>query len=320
MTINNTSACPLSYKISLKDIAKQNSVAESTVYIIGGLYGNVAALDEILTLAKQEESTPALIFNGDFNWFNRCHKDFNYINNTVLQYTALKGNIETELSAENSDGCGCFYPDWVDKNTIKLSDEIIKELRKEFFNEHNILLELSKLPSFYKININGSKILIVHGTPEHLSGWDLSYEAMPKIGKSNHILDTWFTQLDIDIIACTHTCLPFLQNFQINNKEKIIINNGSAGMPNFSMLDRSDLCGVITRISTAPTLHKALYGTYTHGVYIDAIPVAYDQSWVKHFCTMWEVNSPAYKSYYKRISTGTNHSLAQANKIYKLNN
>ena len=61
-------SCPLSYRYSPADFARPAEIKTDTVYVIGGLYGNVPALEIILDMAARESAT--LVFNGDFNWFN----------------------------------------------------------------------------------------------------------------------------------------------------------------------------------------------------------------------------------------------------------
>jgi hypothetical protein len=43
----------------------------------------------------------------------------------------------------------------------------------------------------------------------------------------------YFHEAATDVLACTHTCLPFAQRFDCDGAPKALINNGSAGMPNF---------------------------------------------------------------------------------------
>lgn len=45
-----------------------------TLYVIGGLYGNLPALSAILAMAAREAAPVTLCFNGDFNWFMRASK------------------------------------------------------------------------------------------------------------------------------------------------------------------------------------------------------------------------------------------------------
>jgi hypothetical protein len=88
-----------------------------------------------------------------------------------------------------------------------------------------------------------------------------------------------------------------------------IINNGAAGMPNFSGLP----FGVISRIATTPSPHRPLYGIVRDGVHIDAIPISYDgEGFLSRFLARWTEGSAAHVSYFQRITAGPDHSVAQA--------
>jgi hypothetical protein len=72
-------------------------------------------------------------------------------------------------------------------------------------------------------------------------------------------------------------------------------------MPNF----RGDLRGLLTRVSMRPAA-GALYGTSVGDVHIDAVAVPYDHArWVAAFLSNWPEGSPAYNSYFERITAGT---------------
>ncbi len=62
--------CPLHYRYGARAIATAPLASAQTLYVIGGLYGNLQALDAIEALALQEPGPVTLCFNGDFNWFN----------------------------------------------------------------------------------------------------------------------------------------------------------------------------------------------------------------------------------------------------------
>jgi hypothetical protein len=50
-----------------------------TLYVVGGLYGNPAALAAVLERAHQEPGGPAtIVFNGDFHWLDVDPDDFRY--------------------------------------------------------------------------------------------------------------------------------------------------------------------------------------------------------------------------------------------------
>ncbi|MBW6496724.1 MAG: hypothetical protein K0B16_19620, partial [Burkholderiaceae bacterium] len=103
--------CPLRYRYGASAIAHAGEREVSALYVVGGLYGNVPALDALEALARREPEAPTLCFNGDFNWFNVADRDFVAINRRVLAHDAILGNVEAELDAPgDAAGCGCAYP------------------------------------------------------------------------------------------------------------------------------------------------------------------------------------------------------------------
>jgi hypothetical protein len=112
-----------------------------------------------------------------------------------------------------------------------------------------------------------------------------------------------------DVFACTHTCLAALRDFDLPAGRMTVINNGAAGMPNFT----GSRFGVITRISIMPSPHQPLYGFVRDGVHIDALPLAYDhEAFASRFLARWPQDSPAHLSYYGRITGGPDYTLVQA--------
>ena len=69
-------SCPLHYRYAPGDLARAADFTADTLYVIGGLYGNVPALQAVLALAQRERSAVTLAFNGDFNWFNSDDASF----------------------------------------------------------------------------------------------------------------------------------------------------------------------------------------------------------------------------------------------------
>lgn len=94
------SSCPLSYRYSPADLAASTtpeiSVA-NVVFVVGGLYGNIEALEAVEARAAAEFEAK-IIFNGDFNFFNASAKDWDTINSTVRRHHAIVGNVEAEAS------------------------------------------------------------------------------------------------------------------------------------------------------------------------------------------------------------------------------
>jgi hypothetical protein len=93
-------------------------------------------------------------------------------------------------------------------------------------------------------------------------------------GRNTPWLDEVRRASPVDVFACTHTCLAALRDFALPSGQLTIINNGAAGMPNFS----ATTFGVVSRIAASPSPHPALYGLQRDGVYIDALALRYDQA------------------------------------------
>lgn len=304
--------CPLNYRINLKDIKESTSTSCETIYIIGGLYGNWAALNTILQRKRQEEaennSTITLLFNGDFNWLNSTRETFKSINQEVFKHLALKGNVECEIATPTQGaGCGCAYPDSILDQTVTHSNNIIKKLQKIAAYNQEIIAKLAELPSFLNVSVGELKITALHGDPDSIAGWGLGIDAMPPIGQNSKCISSWFTQTEADVFSCSHTCLPFIQDFD----DRLVVNNGSAGMPNF----KKNLSGIITRISTYKTNLPTLYGTKLKDCYIDAIAIDWNSEWDDWFIQHWPSGSPASSSYYSRFIDGPDFTIAQANRL-----
>ena len=271
--------------------------------MVGGLYGNVQALETILALASHEAIAPTLVFNGDFNWFNVDATSFSAINSEVLQHVALRGNVETEVAADDDAGCGCAYPDDVDDADVERSNQIMRRLRATARAFPTLCQQLAQLPMHAVAEIGGRRFGIVHGDAESLAGWRFAHDALHEPANVQ-----WLQQICRDAglagFASSHTCLPAFRRFNdaIGKGENFVINNGAAGMPNFSRTQY----GLLTRLSVHPARDElAQYGAAMTGVYVDAIPVHYDAAvFQRKFIDNWPEGSAAHHSYFNRIVDG----------------
>ncbi len=296
--------CPPEYFYGTKAIKRASEITANTIVVCGGLYGNMAALE---TIENQHSGVDHIIFGGDFNWFNIDHGDFKEINDRIIRsHLAIRGNVETELSRRSTQsGCGCAYPPTTSDAEVEYSNQIINALHVTADSFPEIQDSFSKLPMFLKFRIGDTQVAVVHGDAENLAGWSFSSQEMrdPSNASRYH---GYFTDAGVDIFASSHTCEPAIQLFNgRNTNPRVVINNGSAGMPNFE----NALHGIATRISVnACPENLKLYGVKLGGLHIDAIKVNYDSTkFLRQFCHCWDVQSPAYKSYYGRITgrTGT---------------
>ena len=147
----------------------------------------------------------------------------------------------------------------------------------------------------------------MHGDATSVAGWGFAQDAL------DDAATPWLAdarrQSRIDVFACTHTCLAALRDFAFPAGRLTVVNNGAAGMPNFS----GTQFGVVTRIATSASPHQPLYGLQRDGVHIDALAVDYDrQAFLDRFLKRWPQGSPAHASYYPRIIAGPDYALTQA--------
>ncbi len=301
--------CPLRYRYGPGAIARAEVRPAQTLYVIGGLYGNVAALDAVEEMAKAEPQAPTLCFNGDFNWFNVADRHFAEINRRVLVHDAILGNVEAELDAPANDaGCGCAYPAQVDAGVVERSNRIHALLKATAARHGDLLRRIAALPMVARYQVGDCRVGVVHGDADSLSGWRFDVQALgdPEQGPW---LRTVFEDAQVDLFASTHTCLPALRRVErAPGGDACVVNNGAAGMPNFS----GDLAGLCTRIGTTASPHPVLQEVRIAGAYVALLPLRFDTGrWQTEFLAQWPPGSPAWQSYFERITRGPSFSPSQ---------
>jgi hypothetical protein len=300
--------CPLAYRYPPASMNRNPEIEADALYIVGGLYGNVEALETVREMAAAEREA-ALAFNGDFHWFDIARADFVAVNATVLGRHAIRGNVETELAAEESGaGCGCAYPADVSDSEVSRSNRILESLRETARVHPEIRQQLGALPMNLVARVGGARVGIVHGDAASLAGWGFAHDRLDE-RKHQRWIENAFRDAQVQIFASSHTCLPAMRTFDFGSGEVAVANNGAAGMPNFA----GRCSGVLTRIATTPYRGERLYAVKAGGVYVEAIEVAYDRErWARRFLASWPENSPAHESYWRRLSEGPRFELDKA--------
>ena len=318
-------SCPPHYRYSARDFQTAAAYRADTVYVIGGLYGNLDALHAILRMQEAEArrgTRVQLAFNGDHNWFDTDAASFREINQVVLESVAIRGNVEAEIAAPTDGGCGCNYPDYVNADYVARSNAIMNALQATAGSFGALRNALGRLPLIGVIDVGPARVGLVHGDAEMLSGWAFAAERLSPIGKCcsgdeavpeltpRSTIDRFFLESGVHAFACTHTCLAHARDFDVEGAQKLIVNNGAAGLPNFA----NTHFGLITRISVdQATPAESLYGITIAGVRFDALPVAYDQSaWIDRFLSNWPPGSPGHEAYFNRVVNGPDFNLHDA--------
>jgi hypothetical protein len=302
-------ACPPHYGYSPRTFARAPDFAADTLYVVGGLYGNPLALDEIDRMAALEDQPPRRLFNGDFHWFDAEPRLFASVQRRVLAHVALRGNVETEIAGDDGEaGCGCAYPESVPDDDVERSNAILGRLRGVAAEVPGAREALARLPMHAVAQVGSLRIGIVHGDAWSLAGWRFAHDELHQPAHEEH-LQAAFELGAVDGYACSHTCAPALRVLG----ERFVINNGAAGMANFA----GDTSGLLTRIATRP-LPRALedaraYGLHERGVWIDALRIRFDAArWRERFDAIWPAGSPAAVSYRERIVAGPPFSVDHA--------
>jgi hypothetical protein len=296
-------SCPLSYRYAPDAFHGAPALAAETLWIAGGLYGNRYALQSLIEAFDAEPGAKALVFNGDFHWFDAEPGEFERVDETVRGFHAMRGNVEAEVAAPaDGAGCGCAYPEWVGDATVEHSNAIIEQLRAAARASGRDLGKLAALPMHLVAEVGGERVGIVHGDAESLAGWNFSQEVLGT-PEGSVAAERSLVQSGVKVFASSHTCLPVLKAFPGG---RALINNGAAGMPNF----RGECYGIATRISVRPA-RNSLYGVRLGGLHVDAMALAYDvAAWERRFLELWPEGSDAHRSYFERIRSGPDFELA----------
>jgi hypothetical protein len=300
--------CPVDYTYAPSVFDRPADFATETLYVVGGLYGNLEALDAVERLAAAERGAARVVFNGDFHWFDAEPAWFASVERSVTRHTALRGNVETEIArpGDIGAGCGCAYPPSVPGDVVARSNEILALLQRAA--PLAAREQLSRLPMHLVATVGALRIGIVHGDAGALAGWRFAHDELDNPKRRTWLGDV-HAAAKIDVFASTHTCLAALRDFSFTHGRLTIINNGAAGMPNFS----GTRFGLVTRIATAASPHAPLYGIERDGVHINAIALPYDHdAFLGRFQKRWPRGTPAHASYHARIMNGPDYRIAQA--------
>jgi len=308
-------SCPLDYRYGPQALRAAEPIVADVLWVVGGLYGNTEALATLRDLIAAETAAHvAVVLNGDFHWFDVDPVAFAAIESGTAGWYRLRGNVETELarSGDASAGCGCAYPDTVPQADVDRSNAIAARLRTTAVAV-GAAPALGRLPMFATARVGGLRVGIVHGDDRSLAGWRLAHDAIDAARTDG--LDDSFEAAGLDLLASSHTCLPVATTFpgRTTGRTLGVINNGAAGMANFTGRTH----GVVTRIARAgcpaPADTVRLYRATLADTEVAAVALPFDlDRWLRRFDAQWPAGSAAERSYRARIVDGPAWSMASA--------
>jgi hypothetical protein len=191
---------------------------------------------------------------------------------------------------------------------VTRSNEILVRLRETARRFPELRARLGSLPMNLVARVGDARVGIVHGDAGALAGWGFAQDHLDDPRNARWIHNA-FHDAKVDVFASSHTCLPVCRAFDLDRGRAVVINNGAAGMPNFSGAG----FGIVTRVATQPAPFETLYGVRVREVFVDAVALAFDTArWVERFLAAWPEGSSAHASYFGRIDRGPRYTLAQA--------
>lgn len=291
--------CPIDYHLIDEDFI-EIKLNDQPMLVVGGLYGNRFALDELKAI--QKSLSAQMILNGDIHWFDKDYEDFLYVEEKISDDLKIVGNVECELR-RNDDigaGCGCAYPTFASDASVERSNQIHKELKTMFVGHKDLKAFLKDRPKAFIIENYGLRFLIIHGDEKSVAGWDNDKSRLADEDRQKE-LKNFCQKKNIGAVLCTHTCSQVILEWE----DHVLINNGASGMNSVKGAGN----GLYTKVSKEKSAH-AIYSKEIAGVYVELMPLYYDKApMVEWFDNLWPKDSPAAISYRNRILNGVSDDL-----------
>lgn len=186
------------------------------IAVLSDIHGNLNALESVLEEFWEDESIDKILFLGDYCLAGPLPAETAFFCRNLAdnpRYEFIQGNTDkmiVEYSEELYERLSNTYP--VMANALKSDVEVIRESEKEF---------LTNLPEQKLLELNGVKILMVHGSPRSQNE-DIT-AGMPLNDVQEMLKGT-----DADLILCGHTHVPC--GFQTETNQTVV-NVGSVGRP-----------------------------------------------------------------------------------------
>ena len=186
------------------------------IAVLSDIHGNVNALETVLNEIWEDETYEKILFLGDYCMAGPSPDVIAVMCKNLSEnnrYEFIQGNTDNMIVNYSQD----LYEEMLQKypvmaNALKSDVELLDNSAKTF---------LANLPLQKELEINGLKILMVHGSPRRQNEDIMAGTPIEKIEEI--IKDT-----DADLILCGHTHIPC--GFQTNTNQTVV-NVGSVGRP-----------------------------------------------------------------------------------------
>ncbi len=192
----------------------QPVIAERRVALFGGAYSNWRALDAVLLDARRR-GADAVAFLGDAGGFG-AHPDRTIERLREAQLITVQGNYDDSVGNSRED-CACGYTDPRDNRFAQISYDYTLANTSDESRRWLSGLSISR-----QVILGRHRIGLYHGSPRRTN--EFLWESTTPLG----FIRSLCLQEDVDLIACTHTGIPWERRLPDG---KGLINVGAIGRP-----------------------------------------------------------------------------------------
>lgn len=178
--------------------------------IFSDIHGNISALKAVMDDIKREEVDQTYCLGDLVGYGPYPNQVIKLIKENEIE--TIMGNYDQGVGFELDD-CGCAYKT---KEEQELGNESLEWTKKEVTKENKEFLK--SLKENIKLEIEGKKLLLVHGSPRKINQYLF-------FNHPERSLKRMFEQFDMDIMVTGHTHLPYIKMIG----DKLLINDGSVG-------------------------------------------------------------------------------------------
>lgn len=176
----------------------KNSTPPQTLAVMGGAYGNLAALESCLADASQLGAERKAFIGDSIGCCGHSNEVVGMIKDGFDFFVA--GNHEQQAVAR-SNSCGCGYSSAADE---KISCEAFENATSTLGEEPRAWL--ATWPNETIVELEGGSVLLCHGSPGYTS--EFLYEAE----LDDLRLEAWLDHFGVRGFICTHSGLPFVRH------------------------------------------------------------------------------------------------------------
>lgn len=182
------------------------------IAVLSDVHSNIQALIQVLQDIKQQQIDRVYCLGDLVGYGPRPNEVINRIRETGIP--AIMGNYDQGIGYEKGD-CGCAY---ITQQEVENGEKSIKWTTKQTTTENKIFL--TKLADKINLQLNGYRVLMVHGSPRRIN--EYLYE-----DRTQKSISRILAPHPIDILICGHTHKPYHRIID----DVHVINDGSVGKP-----------------------------------------------------------------------------------------